>query len=430
VFVAHRPVPGKKVTVENQSRDEGHGTAPGRPLKVAWFSHFPIEWLPDLPPELRGIPRMHPATWQRVLWEEFANWPNLELHVIALRGAFPRSHTFRRVNTTFCCIRTPPGSRSSTLYWLDTLLVRRELKRIRPDLVHAWGTEYGSAAIAGRLSYPALITMQGILTWYGSVFPLNRHMKLSRWLEDRSLRRADVVTCESSFGKKYLADRYPHLELLQAEHAPHPIFSALRRVPQVAPLRILCVGSFLYWKGADIVVKALDQLKETEFELIWVGAKSPEFEEQLRRETSAEIWKRIQFKLDLTPNEVADELAKATFLVHASRADNSPNSVKEAVVAAVPVVATNTGGIPDYVIVGENGFLFEAGNVDDCTAKIRAALSHPDFSKGEVNAATLQRMRAYLSARTMAEKFYAAYQVALQEDRRANPKSAEMRNFA
>ena len=405
MLIAHRTVPGEKLTVN-------------KPLKVAWFSHFPIEWLPDLPPELQGIPRMHPATWQRVLWEEFAAWPNLELHMVALRGAFPRSHTFSRGNTTFHCIRTPPGSRSATLYWLDTLLVRRELSRIQPDLVQAWGSEYGSTAVAGRLPYPALVTMQGILTWYGSVFPLNRHMKLSRWLEDRSLRRADVVTCESSFGKKYLSERYPGLKLLQVEHAPHPRFSAIQRTPQLAPPRILCVGSFLYWKGADIVMKSLDRLREFEFELVWVGAKSQELENQLRNETSAEIWNRIRFKHDLTPSEVADELSRATFLLHASRADNSPNSVKEAVVAGVPVVATRTGGIPDYVTTGGNGFLFESGNVEDCTARIREALNNANFSRGIVAQETLREMRSYLSAKTMAEKFFAAYQVALRQDRR------------
>jgi glycosyltransferase involved in cell wall biosynthesis len=417
--VSHWALPGQKVTAHNHPADDSRRTTSARPLKVAWFSYFPIEWLPDLPPELRGTPRIHPATWQRVLWEEFANRPNLELHIIALRGAFPQSHSFTRGNTTFHCIRTPPGSRSSTLYWMDTLLVRRKLKSIRPDLTHAWGSEFGSAAVAGRLPYPALVTMQGILTWYGSVFPLNRHMKLSRWLEDRSLRNADVVTCESTFGKNYLAQRHPHLKLLQVEHAPHPRFAAIKRRPRLAPKRILCVGSFLYWKGADIVLKALDRLKDLDFELIWIGAKSGEFEKQLRRETSDQIWKRVQLKQDLSPAEVADELAQATLLLHASRADNSPNSVKEAVVAGVPVVATNTGGIPDYVIPGENGLLFESGDVEGCAGKIADAMNDPNFCRGLVTPASLEKTRAYLSSKTMAEKFFAGYEVALREDRRA-----------
>ena len=35
-----------------------------RPLSVAWISDFPIEWLSEIPQELRHLPRRHPATWK------------------------------------------------------------------------------------------------------------------------------------------------------------------------------------------------------------------------------------------------------------------------------------------------------------------------------------------------------------------------------
>jgi glycosyltransferase involved in cell wall biosynthesis len=384
------------------------------PLKVAWFSHFPLEWLPDLPPELRGVPKMHPATWQRVLWEEFRALENLQLEIIVLRSQFHRSQIFERDGTRFHCVRTPRGLRASLFYWLDTWFVARKLREIRPDLVHAWGTEFGSAAIAGRLGYPALVTMQGILTWYGSVFPLNRHQKISRFLEPRSLQRAKVVTAESSFAMRYLAERHPHLKLLQVEHAPHPLFSTIVRAPQTTPARLLCVGSFLWWKGADLVLKALDALPaSTKFELVWIGANSVELEQTLRGETSAELWSKITFKHNLPPTAIAEELAKATLFVHAARADNSPNSVKEAVVAGVPVVATEIGGIPDYVKSGKNGLLFRAGDLDDCREKVAEALRDSNFSRGVVDQQTLEQMRDYLSPKTMAAKFLAAYQTVL-----------------
>jgi len=391
---------------------------PDNPLRVAWLPYFPVEWLPDLPAELQGLPKLHPATWQRVLWEEFKQDPRLKLEILVLRSHFQRSHTFERDGTRFHCLKTPPGLRAGTLYWLDTLIASRALRKIRPDLVHAWGTEFGGAAIAGRLRYPALVTMQGILTWYGSVFPLNRHMQLSRWLEPGSLRRAKVATCESSFGMKYLAERYPRLQLRQAEHAPSPIFAEVRREPQLKPLRILCVGSFLHWKGADIVIKALDGLAGTlEFELVWIGSKNPALEQALRGETRAEVWRSIRFRHDVPPSGIAEELGRAALFVHAARADNSPNSVKEAVVAGVPVVATDTGGIPDYVSPGKNGFLFRSGDAADCRAKLEMALAHPLFARGEVDGETLAKARAYLSARTMAKNFYESYLAALGLDR-------------
>ena len=52
-----------------------------RPLKVAWYSYFPIEWLPNLPPELQGLQRQHPATWQRVLWDQFKTDFDKDTHI-------------------------------------------------------------------------------------------------------------------------------------------------------------------------------------------------------------------------------------------------------------------------------------------------------------------------------------------------------------
>ena len=77
------------------------------------------------------------------------------------------------------------------------------------------------------------------------------------------------------------------------------------------------------------------------------------------------------------------------------------------------MIATETGGIPDYVIPGKNGCLFKSGDVNDCREKLRMALAHPEFSKGIVDSATLARMREYLSAETMAAKFKKAYQQTL-----------------
>jgi len=262
--------------------------------------------------------------------------------------------------------------------------------------------------------------MQGILTWYASVFPLNSHLKLSCFAEPGSLRKAHVATCESSFGMRYLGERYPHLKLLQVEHAPNPIFARIVRKPQVTLLRIVCVGTFLFWKGADVVMDALAALgNEFDFELVWIGAKNAELEQELRARTPEALWKHVSFRHNLSAAEIAEELAMATLMLHAARADNSPNSVKEAVAAGVPVVATNTGGIPDYVFPDKNGYLFSSGDASDCSAKLRQAIAHPLFGRGMVDLKTLVRVRDYLSAETMARKFKEAYDVALNCDPRA-----------
>jgi glycosyltransferase involved in cell wall biosynthesis len=111
----------------------------------------------------------------------------------------------------------------------------------------------------------------------------------------------------------------------------------------------------------------------------------------------------------LSPEQVAGELAVATLMVFPTRGDNSPNAVKEAVVAGLPVVASAVGGIPDYVFPDANGLLFPPGDRAGLLAAIHAACGHPRFGHGQVDDQALARVRADLSADRMGEAFFETY---------------------
>jgi len=372
-----------------------------------------LEWLPDLPQHLRDLPRQHPATWQRVLLEQLEGNPELQLHVIVLRKHFERSESFERNGVVFHLVKTVGGMRAPSFFWLDTWLIRRVLKRIQPDVVHAWGTESGAALVAARLAYPSIVTMQGLLTWLAKVVPLDRYHRFSAFLEDYSLRQARLVTAESSFAIRYLKERHPQLDLRQVEHSPLPLFHHVQRRPQSHPIRFLFVGGFTFLKGVDVMLRALDQLKDTvAFELVVVGHTDPGVVDGVKAQVSVEVWQRVSFRGSLTAEQIADELTVASLFIYPTRCDNSPNAVKEAVVAGVPVVASAIGGVVDYVIPGKNGVLFRSDDVPDCLRAIKEALDHPLFSRGMVEPEALNEMRSYLSATTMASRFLDLYRLA------------------
>ena len=104
-------------------------------------------------------------------------------------------------------------------------------------------------------------------------------------------------------------------------------------------------------------------------------------------------------------------MSEATMLILPTRADTSPNAVKEAVVAGLPVIASDVGGIPDYVTPGENGFLFPSENLDEFHRMLRVACQHELFSQGQVDSASLQRTRTYLSPAHMEQRFFKIYEV-------------------
>jgi len=389
-----------------------------RPLTVAWFSYFPLEWLPDMPEPVQRLPRQHPASWQRVLLTELEKNPGLKLHVIVLRKYFERDLTFERNGVTFHLVKTPGGWRAPSLFWVDTVLIRRVLRAIKPDVVHAWGTEQGAALVANRLGYPRVATVQGLISWYAMVSPPGWHDRVAAFLESYTLPRCPLVTTEARFSVQYLRHRFPGLHVEQVEHTPDPIFQRIVRRPQTSPLRFIFVGAFDHRKGGDLLLQALNELRrEAEFELVVVGKPKGNFLTSLQAGVPAELWRRLRFLDYLTHVEVARELETAAILLCPSRADVSPNAVKEAAVAGVPVVATAVGGIPDYIFPGKNGLMCSPDNLGELVEALRAACRHPLFSKGRVAPESLPQTRAYLSPELMAQRFLETYRQAIPQSR-------------
>lgn len=384
------------------------------PLTVAWISDFPVEWLSNIPPALGKLPRAHPATWQMVLLEEFEKNPNLRVHVILFRGPIEKDLTFERKGVTFHVLKATGKQRLASWFWLDTLRIRRLCRQLRPDLIHAWGSEKGSGLIASRLEWPYVMTIQGLFAWYRQQINMPLYDRIVTVVERITLRRARVVTTESAFAVEFLRRNFPRPKVHQAEHAPNTAFRQVQRRPQVAPPEFLSVGSLGRRKGTDLLLAALDRLRdEMDYRLKVISGPAPAYLEQLRATVSAKTWERIGFKHHLLPNEVAAELATPTMLLMPTRADTSPNAVKESVVAGVPVVAAAVGGIPDYVTPGKNGLLFPAGDLEAFVQAIRAACAHARFGQGQVDPATFAEKRAYLSPELMAKNFLSAYESAL-----------------
>jgi glycosyltransferase involved in cell wall biosynthesis len=388
-----------------------------KPLTVAWISDYPIEWCSDLPEELRHLPRRHPATWQMVLAEEYGKNPSLRLHIILLRGRIARELTFTRENVTFHVLKADPRWRVASFFWLDTWKIRRACERIQPDVIHAWGSEKGASLIAARLRYPYVMTIQGLFAWYKERMKLPSYDRFIEVVERLSLRRAPVVTTESHFAVRFLRDRYPALRIHQAEHAPNLAFHRLMRRPQIKPLRFIAVGGIGHRKGTDLILAALERLQDIDFTMTFITNPNAHYVATLQQQVSPTIWQRIEFRYHLLPAEVAKELETATLHLMPTRADTSPNAVKEAVVAGLPVVAAAVGGIPDYVIPDKNGLLFPVGELEAFVSALKQACRHPLFSRGQVAPDTWTKEREYLSPALMAKKFFAAYQAALAKGR-------------
>jgi glycosyltransferase involved in cell wall biosynthesis len=93
--------------------------------------------------------------------------------------------------------------------------------------------------------------------------------------------------------------------------------------------------------------------------------------------------------------EVAKRFRGADLYVHATRADNHPLAVLEALASGVPVIASRIGGIPEQ-LTDETGVLVEPGDPQSLAAAISELLDDPD-RRARLSAAATADARARFS---------------------------------
>lgn len=138
--------------------------------------------------------------------------------------------------------------------------------------------------------------------------------------------------------------------------------------------RLLAVGLLYDAKGYDVLLAALAKLGESgrriSLDIVGDGPGRAEYEERARAEGVAD---RVTFHGLLPKAEVARMMRSAELLVLASRYDNNPCVVMEALASGLPVVATAVGGVPE-VVSPEDGRLALPGDAESLADEIDAAL--------------------------------------------------------
>jgi len=233
-------------------------------------------------------------------------------------------------------------------------------------------------------------------------------------LEQVLMRRTELFLFESHYGRDvFTAKIGPPKGLVRVVHNGVTRAEFAEITPQADATDVVFVGELRMLKGVDVLLDALGQLARTRAitaSIIGDGPDATQFRAQAeRRGLSA----AVRF---LPPMPAREAFLLGRLFVAPSRAESLPYIVLEAAAAAVPMITTNVGGIPE-VFGPQAANLIPPNDAAALAHAIAAALADdPAHLRNE--ALTLRaRVQAEFSAEVMAENVLAAYREALAQFR-------------
>ena len=376
--------------------------------KICIMAEFPIGVLGGV---MAGRGGGHAATWLPQLAKAWENQKDFEIHWCVL------DRTTRSIVSTQCWNqyfhRLPcPSITTSMLLarWPQRLAYRKILHQIKPDLIHCWGTETLHGAALLEFDGPSILSMQGVITTYYKTGELKGwRWKIFRHWEPLSMRKASMITSESQWGMNQVKSIAPGKKLNRVEYGVFPSYYDVTWQPEPKKPRVLFVGGLGRLKGIDIILKMLKRYPKRPWQMVFAGGGYLADELRSLNDPSVEVLGMLK------TNEVQAEMAKAWALVMPSRADTSPNVVKEARVIGLPVVGSPHGGHAEYIDHGKDGFIIPSEDPNAWFQALNQLASDYDLCKTMGNARH-EYFRDYFRPEKTAEGFLELYGRMLQKD--------------
>jgi glycosyltransferase involved in cell wall biosynthesis len=158
--------------------------------------------------------------------------------------------------------------------------------------------------------------------------------------------------------------------------------------------RIIITSSRLVLKNAvDNIIRALPLLS-SEYKLLIAG-DGVEKNYLLKLAQDLHVSERVKFLGFIDHKELPSFLQSSDIFVRTSRSEGLGNSFLEAMACRIPVIATDVGGISDFLINNETGVFVEVDNSTDLAKNITNVFDNLSLKNQLVNNAFLTAKSDY-----------------------------------
>lgn len=303
---------------------------------------------------------------------------------------------------------------------------RKAIDDFKPDIIHIFGVEMPYSYFVGCTNMPTVVHLQGFLNPYlNAYFPPGMNgdsfFKYSNYIKEilglgfnynyktfihNAKKEVKVLSqCKNVMGRtlwdKQIAD-------LMTDNAKYfHVDEALRSVFYDAPkwkynfkkdvLNIVTTISESTYKGFDLVLKTASLLDKLGIKHQWhvIGVNQRSAFVNLFERQYGKRKERVILHGKVEADGIIDLLLHSDLYVHTSYIDNSPNSVCEAQLLGVPVVACNVGGVSSLIENNKTGFLIPANAPFELAYMIKHYVELPiiDISSNEIEVAEQRHNR-------------------------------------
>jgi glycosyltransferase involved in cell wall biosynthesis len=308
------------------------------------------------------------------------------------------------------------GGSSAAQHWVDVHYALLELARERRyDLMQAFYaslTGFPTVYAAQELNIPSIVSIRGndIIR---DVFHSERFSKLKWALENATqftavsqegLQRARILSTSPKKGRVILNSIHPqdYSEGTQEFHLSHPIVGSL--------------AVFKNKKGIEVLLSAFSMFLQQypTAHLLLVGFVIPgeqsNFESLV---TKYNLNDRITVTGRITRHDALCYIRTMDIFVFTSLHDGCPNTVLEAMLAGVPIVATRVGAVPELIEDGKHGLLVPPGSATELHEAMVKML-HDDSTRQEYGNQAQQRVLREFALHRELEAYWKIYQECLR----------------
>jgi len=381
-------------------------------MRILWFTGA---IMPDVKDyygwgDVRGT-----GSWMGALLESLKGIPELELGVATAQPNCPESR-LKIDGVEYFVVKQQSQKFRRSLFPVDNSPVYLKkcadiVDDYNPDLIHVHGTErfYAELMSKEKVRCPLVISIQGIMDsyseWYRyfgklsvkDIFNITKYnsIKFSGLLWELRVAKQQAARERLYFKKgKYFFGRTDwdkaYIDYFNENAKYFKIGEALRKpfwqrqwkLDKCKRHRIIFTNTKLPRKGTELLLDAVIRLKQLypDIELILIGSPgSGGYGNYMNRRIN-DLGETVKSRGEMNADEIGDELCNAHVFISASYIDNSPNSLGEAQIVGMPVIASYTGGVPSMVKDGETGLLFPTGDVPLLVSKIKSIFENDELA--------------------------------------------------